>query len=68
MRTAPYTIFNQTKQVPIKVWYNGRIDDTIDVWDEELWIERGEDWYALGSSGLRNKRVRIIERSVWIKL
>lgn len=63
----PYTIFNQTKNIPVKVWYNGKIDPSLTEWDEELWVERGEDWYALSSSSLKNKRVRIIERDIWLK-
>jgi hypothetical protein len=65
---APYTSFGKTKNIPVKVWYNGKIDPTLTEWDETLWIERGEDWYALSSSGLRDKRVRIIERDLWVRL
>jgi hypothetical protein len=65
--SKPYTIFNKTKNVPVRVWYNGKIDPTITEWDTDLWIERGEDWYALMSSGLRDKRVRIIERDIWLR-
>jgi len=65
--SKPYTIFNKTKNVPVRVWYNGKIDLTITEWDTDLWIERGEDWYALMSSGLRDKRVRIIERDIWLR-
>ena len=64
---APYTIFGQTRNIPVKVWYKDKIDPTLTEWDETLWIERGEDWYALSSSKLRDKRVRIVERSVWIR-
>jgi len=63
----PYTIFGVTKNIPVKVWCNGKIDDTAEEWDEELWIERGEDWYALSSSGLKDKRVRIVERELWLR-
>jgi hypothetical protein len=63
----PYTIFNKTKNVPVRVWYKGKIDDTLLEWDTDLWIERGEDWYALMSSSLRDKRVRIIERDIWLR-
>jgi hypothetical protein len=63
----PYTIFNETKSIPVKVWYNNAIQPDLLEWDEELWVERGEDWYALSSPQLKNKRVRIIEREVWIR-
>lgn len=67
MITKPYTIFNETKSIPVKVWYKNKIDPTITEWDETLWVENATDWYALMSSNLRDKRVRIIERDIWIK-
>ena len=63
---APYTIFNETKMVEVEVYKNGyKTEDT--TWEEELWVERGEDWYALGSSQLKNKRVRVIRREEWLR-
>ena len=67
MITKPYTIFNETKSIPVKVWYKDKIDPNLTEWDETLWVENTTDWYALMSSGLRNKRVRIVERNIWIK-
>lgn len=66
MKTAAYTIFGKTKQVPIKIWYKNKQIDS-DTWDTDLWVERNEDWYALMSTELVNKKVRIIERSVWLR-
>lgn len=66
MKTAKYTMFGKTKQVPIKVWQNNKQIES-DTWDADLWVERGEDWYALMSKELVNKKVRIIERSVWLR-
>jgi hypothetical protein len=63
----PHTKFGETKLLPVKVWYNGKIDPSITEWDETLWVERSEDWYALSSSSLRDKRVRIVERNEWLK-
>lgn len=65
-KKAPYTAFGQTKQVPIKVMKDGELIKS-DEWDEELWVERGEDWYALSSPQLKGKRVRIIERKIWLR-
>ena len=64
---APYKAFGQTRLVEVEVYTNadGKIEET--EWDDELWIERGEDWYAMMSSQLRNKRVRIIRREEWLK-
>jgi len=61
---APYTIFGKTRDVPVVVYLNGKKTDLTE-WDEELWIERGEDWYGLEHS--KGKRVRIIERNEWLK-
>ena len=61
---APFTIFGKTLLVPVVVYLNGHKTDLTE-WDEELWIERGEDWYGLGCS--KGKRVRIIERNEWLK-
>jgi hypothetical protein len=67
MKYAPYTIFGQTRNVPVKVWYKDKIDPELTEWDEELWVERGEDWYALSNDSLKNKRVRIIKREDWLR-
>ncbi len=63
---APYKIFNQTRMVEVQVYRDGhKIADT--EWDEDLWIERGEDWYAMMSPQLRGKRIRVIIRNEWLK-
>jgi hypothetical protein len=61
-----YTIFGRTAKVPLVVYLQNKKIDS-DCWDETLWIERGEDWYALMSSKLKNKKVRVIERDIWIR-
>lgn len=63
---APHTEFGKTKLVPVVIYENGTKIETNE-WDETLWIERGEDWYALSSPDLKNKRVRIIERETWLR-
>jgi hypothetical protein len=63
---APYTIFNETRMVEVQVYRDGhKIAGT--EWDKELWIERGEDWYAMQSPQLRGKRVRVIMREQWLR-
>ena len=63
----PYTIFGETRNVPVTVFVNGvRIKELYD-WDEEYWVERGEDWYGLSCHRLQNKRVRVIERETWLR-
>lgn len=66
MKAAPYTQFNQTKMVPVVVYLDNKQIES-DTWDEEMWIERGEDWYGLMSSELKGKKVRIITREQWLK-
>ncbi len=63
---APYTIFNQTRFCPVVVYHQNKIIDS-KTWDEELWVERGEDYYGLMSSQLVNKKVRVIKREDWLK-
>lgn len=63
---APHTEFGKTKNVEVQVFKNC-IKIESDNWDETLWVERGEDWYALGSSDLKNKKVRVIERDIWLR-
>jgi len=60
--TALYTIFGKTRMVPVHVILNGA-EIQSDKWDEELWVERGEDEYAM-----RNDRLyRVIYREEWIR-
>lgn len=63
----PYTIFGQTRNVPVEVFVNGVRIKGLYEWDEEYWVERGEDWYGLSSHNLQNKRVRVIERETWLR-
>ena len=64
---APYTEFGQTRLLPIVVYLNGKQLKEVSEWDENLWVERPEDWYALMCDDLKYKRVRIIERDEWLK-
>ena len=64
---APYTAFGQTRLIEVKVWNKGKYEPGLYEWDEEMWIERGEDWYALDCQELRSKRVRIVEREDWLR-
>jgi hypothetical protein len=63
---APYTKFNETRFCPVVVYHQNKIIDS-KTWDEELWVERGEDYYGLMSSQLVNKKVRVIDREEWLK-
>jgi hypothetical protein len=67
MTKAPYTTFGETKNIPVKVYINSKYCPDVTEWDEEWWIERPEDWYGLMSSSAKNKRMRVIERSEWLK-
>lgn len=65
---APYTSpWGETKIVPVVIHgFHGIISGET-TWDEELWVERDEDWYALQSPQLRNKKVRVVTREEWLK-
>ena len=65
-RYAPHSMFSETRNVKVQIYVDGKTIDDGGDWDTELWVERGEDWYALGSPQLRDKRVRIIERKDWL--
>ena len=65
MVLRPYTSFRKTKLVPVVVYVDAKLKDYEPHWDEELWIERGEDWYAFDC--MKGKRVRVITREAWIK-
>lgn len=62
---APYTIFGETRLVPVKIYKDCKITDDTE-WDEELWVERGEDWYALSCREYDSKRIRVVEREAWM--
>jgi hypothetical protein len=62
----PYTIFGQTRNVPVRVYLDNKLIEGLHEWDEEYWVERGEDWYGLMSYQLKGKRVRVIERESWL--
>lgn len=64
---APCTYFGKTVMLPVVVYLNSRRLEHAAEWDEELWVERPEDYYALMSDSLKYKRVRVIERSEFIK-
>ena len=64
---APYTIFSQTRMLPVVVYLNGKQLKEVFEWDEVLWVERPEDWHALMSESLKYKRVRVIDRNEWLK-
>ena len=57
------TLFNTTKEVEV-VLHNMEESDT---YDEILWVERVEDWYALLSYQLKDKKVAVITKSNWMK-
>lgn len=59
-----YTMFGETRRV-LALKHNMR-DDEI-VYDEVLWVERPEDFYALSSQQLKNKRVVIVTRDDWMR-
>ena len=57
------TFFNKTKLVRAEP-YNMAEDEEP---DEVLWVERGEDYYALSSDKYNGKRVAIVKREDWLR-
>ena len=57
-----YKAFGKTKLVRVSAYNNATPED----YDEVLWIERGEDYYALMSSQLKHKKVLIVKREDWL--
>lgn len=62
---APTTHFGKTVSVPVEVWLNNKLLEEASEWDAELYIDRGEDWYALMSNDLKYKRVRVVTSDVF---
>jgi len=67
MKKVKYTKFGKTKLVPHITYTDGQVDlIPEDVWDDELWVERGEDWYALSYYQRNNKTVLVVTRDDFI--
>ena len=58
-----YTAFGKTRVVPVQL-HNMTEDQEHET---TLWVERGEDYYALLSPQLRDKKVAIVTRDAWLK-
>lgn len=60
----PYTAFGKTRDVEVTEFHNmaeGEQHDTT------LWVERAEDYYALLSPQLKDKKVAIVTRRAWLE-
>ena len=66
MKTTPYTAFGKTRLVPIRVFLDGKQVEQ-DWFQDSLWVERGEDWYALMSHRHKNTPTLVVERNDWLK-
>lgn len=67
-KSLPYRIFDHDRLVVLVTYTKGKIDlPPREDFTETLWVERGEDYYALMSPQLRDKTVRIVERNAWQK-
>lgn len=67
MNTAPYSIFGKIADVKVEIYVDANYIDDIPKWDKELWVERGEDWYAFANTDFKGKRVRVIKRDEWLR-
>lgn len=65
MKKAPFTMFGKTLDVKLITYTDGKVDaEPKEDWVDTLWVERGEDYYAL--SHYRGKTVRVVQRSDWL--
>lgn len=67
MNVAPYTIFDKTADTKVEIYVDGIYIDDTPKWDKDLWVERGEDWYAFMNTDFKGKRVRVIKREEWLR-
>lgn len=67
MNAAYTSPWGETKILSVVIYGFHGIVSGETTWDEELWVERAEDWYALQSPQLRNKKVRVVTREEWLK-
>lgn len=58
-----YKAFGKIKLVEVSSHNNATPED----YEEVLWIERGEDYYALTSPQLKNKKVLLVKREDWLR-
>lgn len=57
-----FTKFGETLDVPATI-HNS--DGTTE-YDDTLWVERQEDYYALSAPGYKGKRVAVVKREDWL--
>ena len=68
IKKVPFKMFNQTRMVPHRTFTNTEEDfPPKDHWDDVLWVERGEDWYALDYYKGKKQTVLLVERSDWLR-
>lgn len=66
MDTIVLSKFGQTRQVKARMFLNNKEIEVTGKYDEVLWVERSEDWYALQSPQLRQKLVAVVTRDDWL--
>ena len=63
MESIIYNAFGKIKKVKIEKHNMSNQEN----YDEILWVERPEDYYALLNSKFKNKKVAIVTRENWMK-
>jgi hypothetical protein len=61
-----YTMFNKTKELELEIYRDGSCINATD-YEDTLWIERPEDWYAFMSDKYKGKNIRVIRRDKWVR-
>lgn len=66
MDTIVLSKFGQTRQVKARMFLNNEEIEATGRYDEVLWVERSEDWYALQSPQLKQKLIAVVTRDDWL--
>jgi len=66
-KMAPYKLFGKEIMMPIVTYTNEKKDEPPKMsWDDEIFIDRAEDWYSLMYYAREKKTVRVITRNEYI--
>ena len=64
--TTPFSIFGKTVDVPLNVFFQGKFIES-STFDDDLWVERGEETYALSHPDYFNKKILVVYAEEWRK-
>lgn len=62
-----YTTLGKTKELELLIYRDGSPVPNATEYEETLWIEKPEDWYAFMNDKYKGKNVRVIRRDKWVR-